>query len=99
MDVNFATEVVAAVIALMAAPIAATVTWRLSRRKQVAEAESTVAQGANLAVETMLRVMSELRREVADLTQEAELLRKENKILHEEVVRLRTIVNNLGGNQ
>lgn len=99
MGADVALEVIAAVVALFAAPIAATVTWRLSRRKHTAEAESTVAQGANMAVETMLRVMEELRREVADLTQEAELLRKENKILHEEVVRLRTIVNNLGGTQ
>lgn len=92
-------EVVSAIAALITAPVAAAVSWRLMRRNHVVTADLTVAQGANMAVETMLVVLDQLRREVEDLTREAELLRQENKILHEEVARLRAIVNNLGGSQ
>lgn len=90
-------EVVIAVLGLLAAPVLATVTWHLTRKKQTAETHSHIAQGANFAVDAMLKVLEQLRKEVAELTTEAELLRVENGRLHSEVSLLRDVVQKLGG--
>lgn len=63
-------EVIVPLVALVAAPLAAVVTWRLSRRKEIAETGNTMTTSANTAVATMLVVMNELRTENEDLREE-----------------------------
>jgi len=92
-------EVIAAFLGLLVAPILATVTWRLYRKKHAAETESHIASGANFAVDAMLKVLEQLRQEVADLTVEAELLRVENSRLHSELSLLKDMIKELGGNK
>ena len=76
------------VLTLVLAPITAAVTWWLSRRKEVAVTHATVAEGASTAVATILEVMKELKHEIAELTNEAEILRRENERLRRLVAEL-----------
>ena len=84
------TEVVAALIAMLAAPLAAAVTWRFTKRKQDADTNTSYAQAANVSVETMLAVVNQLRQEVEDLA-------RENAQLRVEIARLSKLVKELGG--
>jgi regulator of replication initiation timing len=90
-------EALVAVLTLMAAPLAAAMSWKLMKRNHTVEADSTAVQAANMSVDMMLHVLSQLRMEVAELTQESHALREENKALHLEVQRLRALVSDLGG--
>lgn len=91
------TEVIVAAIAILSAPLAATVTWRLSKRKNLAEVDSTVVRAASVSVETMLQVVAQLRLDIAELTEENRILREETAKLHREVQRLTRLVRDLGG--
>lgn len=90
-------ELVAAITALVAAPLASIVTWRLSRQHQAAQTDSTLAQAASVSVDTMLQVMEQLKQDIADLTDENQKLREQTQALHEEVQRLAKLVRELGG--
>jgi len=59
-----------AFITVGTAPLVAALTWWLSRRKQAAETESSIATGAHTAVETILQVLEELREENVQLRNE-----------------------------
>lgn len=83
-------EVVAALIAMLAAPIAAIVTWRLFKRRNVAESEGAVAQGATVAVEVMLKAITRLEGQVS-------ALELQNRELRAEVARFREMIRNMGG--
>lgn len=90
-------QLIAALTALVAAPLASIVTWRLSRSHQDAQTDATVAQAASVSVETMLQVMEQLKQDIADLTAENEKLREQTAALHQEVRRLAKLVRELGG--
>lgn len=89
------TEVLIAVITLVVAPTTGVVTWKLSKRKHIAEADSTIASGANAAVDAMILVMAELRTQVQILHEEAEALRSENRELRSQVRKLQKEVHRL----
>lgn len=84
------TEVIVSIIAMLAAPLAATLTWRFTKRKTDAETHTSYAQAANVSVETMLTVVNQLRQEVDELA-------KENAQLRIEIARLSKLVRELGG--
>jgi hypothetical protein len=88
-------ETLAAISALPVALATAWVTWWLSRRKEQAQTHSTIADGAETAVGTILLVMQELRREMQEINAEAELLREENKRLRAMVLKLERRVEEL----
>jgi cell division protein FtsB len=90
-------ELVAALTALIAAPLASIVTWRLSRQHQAAQTDSALAQAASVSVDTMLAVMEQLKQDIADLTEENQKLREQTQALHKEVQRLARLVRELGG--
>jgi transposase len=90
MAIDVGTEVIAAIIAMLAAPLAATVTWRFTKRKTDADTNTSYAQAANVSVETMLAVVNQLRQEVEDLA-------RENAQLRVEIARLAKLVRELGG--
>lgn len=71
--------------------------WRLNRRKDSAVTESSIAEGANFAVETMLQVMSELREQVERLTAEAANLKQENRELRVQIGILQAEIRKLRG--
>ena len=89
------TEILIALITLFVAPATGVVTWRLTKRKQVAEAESTIVSGANQAVDAMVLVMAELRSQLLMLNNQAEALRAENLMLREQVDALRKEIDAL----
>ena len=89
------TEILIALITLFVAPATGVVTWRLTKRKQVAEAESTIVAGANQAVDAMVLVMAELRSQLLMLNNQAEALRAENLMLREQVDALRKEIDAL----
>ena len=89
------TELLIALFTLVVAPLTATVTWKFSKRKNKAEADSVIVSGANQAVDTMIVVLSELREQVALLQEETEILRAENRMLHKQVRELKNEVTTL----
>lgn len=90
-------ELIAALTALVAAPLASIVTWRLSRQYQSAQTDSAMAQAASVSVDTMLQVMEQLKQDITDLTEENKKLREQTQALHKEVQRLAKLVRELGG--
>ena len=71
--------------------------WRLNRHKDAAAADSSIAEGANFAVETMLQVMGELREQVERLTAEAANLKQENRELRFQIGILQAEIRKLRG--
>lgn len=76
-----------AIIGILAAPLAAVITWMLNRKKHIADIYAALSESSQTAVETMQMTMNELRTEleearhkIEDLIAENELLRKD---LHE----------------
>ena len=94
MSVDY-TEVLIAIITLFVAPATGVITWKMSKRKHVAEADSTIVSGANAAVDAMVVVMAELRTQVKILHEEAEALRQENRELRRQVTKLQREVARL----
>lgn len=86
-------EVLIAAVTLLIAPGTAVVTWRLTRRKTEAEADTTIVQGARTTVDAMQAVMNELRLQVQELHRESEELRRENELLKGQVARLQEIIS------
>jgi Asp-tRNA(Asn)/Glu-tRNA(Gln) amidotransferase B subunit len=79
--------VLIAVIGILAAPIAAVVTWMLNRKQHISNIYAALSESSQSAVETMQLTMGELRTElnharlkIEELIEENELLRKD---LHE----------------
>ena len=85
----------AVIIGLLAAPVAAFITWLLSRPKQKADVHSSVVTSASAAVDTIADVLNEVRSELAEARQEIEALRSENQSLHQMVIDLRKQVAEL----
>lgn len=94
MPLDF-TQIFAGFLTLIVAPLTAVVTWRLSKRKNTAEADSVIVSGANQAVDTMITVLAELRDQVFVLQEEAHALREENQELRRQVRELKNEVKHL----
>lgn len=90
-------ELIAALVAAVAVPVAAGITWIGARRKNDADASSSYATAAHVSVETMMQVLTELRREVDALTKENAKLVADTIILHNEVAMLRETIRTMGG--
>lgn len=86
---------VALILGLMAAPLAAVVTWVLSRPKQRADVHTTMMTSASAAVDTISDVLGEVRQELEEARGEIAALRDENKNLHQMVIDLRQQVAEL----
>lgn len=78
-----------AVIGLLAAPIAAFVTWLANRRKNIGEIYSTLTDSAQSAVETMQATMETLHEELANAQAKIEQLIEENQKMQKEIAKLR----------
>lgn len=83
------------IIGLLAAPIAAIITWLLSRPKQRADVHTSMMTSASAAVDTIADVLGEVRQELEEARQEIAALRSENQSLHQMVIDLRKQVAEL----
>jgi len=83
------------ILGILAAPVAAVITWALSRPKQRADVHNSMMTSASAAVDTISDVLGEVRQELEEARQEIAALREENQSLHKMVVDLRQQVAEL----
>ena len=74
-------EITIAVIGVLAAPVAAFVTWFLNRKKHIADIYEVITGASSNAVETMQTTMQELRIELSDAREKIDELIAENELL------------------
>jgi len=78
-----------AIIGILAAPIAAIVTWLANRKKHVAEIYESISESSQNAVETMQLTMQELRIELIETKTSIDDLIIENRLLKEDLILLK----------
>ena len=83
------TTIIIAVIGVLAAPIAALLTWILNRRKHVSEIYNILSESSQTAVETMQMTMQEVRLELTEARGKIDELVKENVHLREDMKELK----------
>lgn len=79
-----------AIIGVLAAPVAALVTWFLNRKKNYAELYNVLSESSQTAVETMQLTMHELRIELVDAKDKIESLILENEMLRKDLRELKS---------
>lgn len=82
--------VIAALIGVLAAPIAAFATWFINRKKHIADIYTAIAGASGEAVETMQMTMQELRHELSEARQKIEELIEENELLRQDLAALKS---------
>jgi predicted RNase H-like nuclease (RuvC/YqgF family) len=80
--------VVIAIIGVLAAPIAAVVTWLLNRKKHISDIYSALAESSQSAVETMQMTMTTLHNELKEAKERIEDLISENELLRKDLAEL-----------
>ena len=80
---------VIAIIGVLAAPIAAFVTWLLNRRKNYADLYNVLSESSQTAVETMQVTMQELRIELVEAKDKIDELIAENELLRKDLQELK----------
>jgi uncharacterized protein (DUF3084 family) len=94
------TPVLVAIVTILAAPLAALLTWLLNRRKHVSEIYNIVSESSQTAVETMQITMQELRIELTEARGKIDDLIVENANLRSDMKELKEFnVTLLGENQ
>lgn len=78
-----------AIIGVLAAPLAALITWMLNRKKHVSEIYSILSESSQTAVETMQLTMQELRLELVEAKIKIEELISENEALRDDLRELK----------
>jgi predicted nuclease with TOPRIM domain len=78
-----------AIIGILAAPLAATITWMTNRKKHVAEIYESISESSQNAVETMQITMQELRTELVETKSKIDELINENRLLREDLLTLK----------
>jgi 5-bromo-4-chloroindolyl phosphate hydrolysis protein len=79
-----------AIIGILAAPVAAIVTWLTNRKKHVADIYESISESSQNAVETMQLTMNELRTELVEAKNKIDELITENKLLRDDLVVLKS---------
>ena len=82
--------VIIAIIGVLAAPIAAVITWMLNRKKHIADIYNALSESSQTAVETMQMTMQELRIELVEARQKIEELIAENELLRQDLAALKS---------
>lgn len=83
-------SIIIAVVGVLAAPIAAFMTWLFNRKKNIADIYNVIAGASGEAVETMQATMQELRIELSEARAKIEELITENELLREDLAALKT---------
>ncbi len=85
------TPILIAVIGVLAAPVAALVTWLLNRRKHISEIYNMLSESSQTAVETMQITMQELRIELTEARLKIDELIDENAKLLQDMKELKVM--------
>jgi uncharacterized protein (DUF3084 family) len=85
------TTIIIAVIGVLAAPLAALITWLLNRRKHISEIYNMLSESSQTAVETMQMTMQELRIELTEAREKIDELVQENAHLRKDMKELKEI--------
>ena len=82
-------SIIVAIVGVLAAPVAAFVTWLLNRKKHIADIYNALSESSQTAVETMQMTMAELRIELVEAREKIEELIAENELLREDLKALK----------
>jgi predicted nuclease with TOPRIM domain len=82
-------SIIVAIVGVLAAPVAAFVTWLLNRKKHIADIYNALSESSQTAVETMQITMAELRIELVEAREKIEELIAENELLREDLKALK----------
>jgi FtsZ-binding cell division protein ZapB len=85
------TPILIAVIGVLAAPVAALVTWLLNRRKHISEIYNMLSESSQTAVETLQMTMQELRIELTEARLKIDELIDENAKLLQDMKELKVM--------
>lgn len=83
------TPVLVAIIGILAAPIAAIITWLVNRKKHIADIYASLSESSQTAVETMQMTMTTLHNELIDAKVKIETLISENELLRQDLRELK----------
>jgi regulator of replication initiation timing len=83
------TPILVAIIGVLAAPVAAFVTWFVNRKKHIADIYSALSESSQTAVETMQMTMKTLHDELVDAKEKIENLIQENELLRADLRELK----------
>lgn len=83
------TPVIVAIIGVLAAPVAAFITWFVNRKKHIADIYSALTESSQSAVETMQMTMETLHHELKEARERIEELISENILLREDLLELK----------
>jgi chromosome segregation ATPase len=83
------TPVLVAMIGIMAAPVAAFITWFVNRKKHIADIYASLSESSQTAVETMQMTMMTLHDELLDAKVKIETLITENELLRSDLRELK----------
>lgn len=78
-----------AIIGILAAPLAAVITWMLNRKKHIADIYAALSESSQTAVETMQLTMNELRTELEEARRKIDDLIAENELLRHDLHELK----------
>jgi len=84
------TPIIVAIIGVLAAPVAAFVTWFVNRKKHIADIYSALSESSQTAVETMQMTMKTLHDELIDAKGKIESLIQENELLRADLRELKS---------
>lgn len=82
-------SIIVAIVGVLAAPVAAFVTWLLNRKKHIADIYNALSESSQTAVETMQLTMNELRIELTEAREKIDQLINENELLRQDLKSLR----------
>lgn len=82
-------SIIVAIVGVLAAPVAAFVTWLLNRKKHIADIYNALSESSQTAVETMQLTMNELRIELTEAREKIDQLISENELLRQDLKSLR----------
>jgi regulator of replication initiation timing len=83
------TPVIVAIIGVLAAPVAAFITWFVNRKKHIADIYASLSESSQTAVETMQMTMTTLHDELLDAKVKIESLITENELLRQDLRELK----------
>ena len=84
-----------AIVGVLAAPLAALITWTLNRKKHIADIYAALSESSQTAVETMQMTMNELRTELEEARRKIDDLIAENELLRHDLHELKRQNENL----
>jgi uncharacterized protein (DUF3084 family) len=87
--------ILVAIVGVLAAPLAALITWTLNRKKHIADIYAALSESSQTAVETMQMTMNELRTELEEARRKIDDLIEENELLRHDLHELKKQNENL----